>query len=451
MALALLGLLRVQVAATPGTRYVATTGTDAANDCTLASAPCETVQHAVDVANPGETIKIATGIYTDVHGRPAPYSYPSIITQVVYLSKTVTVRGGYDSTFAEPPDSEAHPTTLDAQGRGRVVVVTSNATATIEGLRLTGGQASRLGGGWDLPNSDAGGGVYVNGRAMISDCQILENSAVYAGFGGGVYVCCYRSSAVVSHSTITGNRAARGGGLYLMAGDSTLTANRISGNGARRHGGGLYADRTDMVLVNNIIADNGAEEGSGLYIRGTSAHLLHNTVANNSGEDGLHIRGLGHPRLGCHVGEVRMTNTIVAGHTVGAYIDLDTRCFSDPRFTQARMEGTLWWDNDVDYLVPRPGWAGGGVDWRGLVTTGTVNVRGNPALTSDYHLGIGSAAIDAGVDAGVTEDIDGEVRPQGAGYDIGAVEAPRTVPVGGYTMPFRLPTLLKWILELLID
>jgi hypothetical protein len=40
----------------------------------------------------------------------------------------------------------------------------------------------------------------------------------------------------------------------------------------------------------------------------------------------------------------------------------------------------------------------------------------------DYHIGPGSAAIDAGVDAGVAVDMDRESRPVGGGYDIGADE-----------------------------
>ncbi len=48
---------------------------------------------------------------------------------------------------------------------------------------------------------------------------------------------------------------------------------------------------------------------------------------------------------------------------------------------------------------------------------------GDPAFAlDDYYLTSSSAAIDAGVDAGVTTDIDGDARPWGEGYDIGADE-----------------------------
>jgi hypothetical protein len=52
-------------------------------------------------------------------------------------------------------------------------------------------------------------------------------------------------------------------------------------------------------------------------------------------------------------------------------------------------------------------------------------VYGDPAFTGlgGYHLGLGSAAIDAGVATVENVDIDGESRPLGAAPDIGADEA----------------------------
>ncbi len=76
------------------------------------------------------------------------------------------------------------------------------------------------------------------------------------------------------------------------------------------------------------------------------------------------------------------------------------------------MQATLWHDN--------------GTDTAGTIDTGTVNVYDDPAFvdpgTWDYHVTSTSAAIDEGVNAGVTVDMDGESRPSGADYDIGADE-----------------------------
>jgi hypothetical protein len=62
-------------------------------------------------------------------------------------------------------------------------------------------------------------------------------------------------------------------------------------------------------------------------------------------------------------------------------------------------------------------------------------LSGNPRLDGTYHLQAGSAAIDAGVDAGVTDDIDGDARPVGALPDVGADE---------FIPHIYLPLVLKW-------
>jgi hypothetical protein len=131
------------------TRYVATTGTDDSN-CADVDFPCRTVQYAVDQAASDDVIKVATGVYTGVQGRPVPPGYPDppasgIITQVVYISKTVSIRGGYTAPgFSEPPDPDANPTTLDAEEQGRVLCITGDISPTVERLRITGGDAVGL-------------------------------------------------------------------------------------------------------------------------------------------------------------------------------------------------------------------------------------------------------------------------------------------------------------------
>jgi hypothetical protein len=68
----------------------------------------------------------------------------------------------------------------------------------------------------------------------------------------------------------------------------------------------------------------------------------------------------------------------------------------------------------------------------------TNEYTGSPAFAPDgYHLTLGSAAIDRGVEAGVGEDVDGGPRPVGAGYDLGADEFPRAVRRGYLPLVMR--------------
>jgi parallel beta-helix repeat protein len=521
-----------------GVLRVATTGSDTPG-CGGEASPCCTVQYAVDQALSGEEIRVASGTYTGVNNYAG-------LAQVVYIEKDVTVRGGYTATNWTTPDPDANPTTLDAQGEGRVLFIRGDISATIEGLRITGGDATGLGGG--SGGYDAGGGVYVyQATVAISNCAVYSNTASSAtrghggglylessdamldgntvqgniastadsGYGGGLYllesdalvggnivegntasIASYgyggglyfsRSAAMLSDNTVLVNTASTanggyGGGLYLEGSDNvTLSGNTVQGNTAstatRGYGGGLGLRKSDNVtlsgnaiisntastatqgyggglslrksdnvtlsgnaivsntatlsptatgrggglrveqsncftLTNNLVADNHANtEGSGVYFRGTSSNpvagcLLHTTIADN-GSTGLTAgRSSGQ---GVYVGNnttLAFTNTIISGHhRVG---------INASGVSTATLEATLWYNNGSD--------TGGG----GTIATGTVNVYDDPAFADpsvwDYHLTAGSAAIDAGVDAGVTTDIDGDTRPWSEGYDIGADE-----------------------------
>ena len=72
------------------------------------------VQAAVDAANEGDVIKVATGIYTGVNNYGG-------LAQVVYISKTVTIQGGFTTANWTTSSPEVNLTTLDAQGQGRVM------------------------------------------------------------------------------------------------------------------------------------------------------------------------------------------------------------------------------------------------------------------------------------------------------------------------------------------
>jgi parallel beta-helix repeat protein len=295
----------------PTVHYVAPGG-----DCGGATPCYATVQAAVDATNPGGVIKVATGIYTGVSARPSPpgYHHPSasgFITQVVYISKTVIIQGGYTAAFTEPSNSEANPTTLDAQRSGRVVFIIGDISPTVEGLRITGGDAAGLG-SWQRGVYGCGGGVYViSATAAIRDTQVFSNTA---HDGGGLYLLT--GAATLSGNTVSSNTAAYGGGLYLETHDATLSGNTIISNTAAWcgglllqgfaslsgntftgntaiGGGGLCLNHDGAALSGNNVSANAAEYGGGLYLFTSAATLSGNTVSANTAEygGGLYLDG----------------------------------------------------------------------------------------------------------------------------------------------------------------
>ncbi|MFZ2098013.1 MAG: choice-of-anchor Q domain-containing protein, partial [Anaerolineales bacterium] len=65
---------------------------------------------------------------------------------------------------------------------------------------------------------------------------------------------------------------------------------------------------------------------------------------------------------------------------------------------------------------------------------------------ANYHIPEGSPAIDAGLDVGITTDLDGNLRPQGNGYDIGAYEFTPAVSLRG--IPASHAITLVWSVNL---
>ncbi len=268
---------------------VATTGEDTPG-CGTVNTPCRTVQYAVDQAQAGDEIRVASGVYTDMHEQDGLF-------QMVYLDKSVTIRGGYTTANWTTSNPDANPTTLDAEGQGRVMVITPTHGILLEGLRFEDGNATGLGGGPD--NRDAGGGLYIlTATVTISGSVIFSSTAsitgtvpgseppLGGGFGGGLYArggfLELMNSEIVSN-TAGVNFPSYGGGLYLDHGDAILSLNKVMSNTAcyweDGYGGGLYLDGSEVPEPSSAPADLNSLDAPGLF----SASLLGNTIQGNEG------------------------------------------------------------------------------------------------------------------------------------------------------------------------
>jgi uncharacterized repeat protein (TIGR01451 family) len=341
------------------------------------------LQTAVDAAPEGATLRVA-GTCSGVERRGGT-------VQTLYLTKTVTIQGGYDvmDGLAGPPDPTIYTTTLHAGGQGGVVLITGDVSPTLEGLHITGG----------APITDSvGGGIHVvTATATISGCRVYSNTAESSG--GGVYL--ENSDSTLINNVISDNDASlNGGGIYLQDSDADLINNAIQANAAGEDGGGLYVSGHSPELTNTILAANQANRGGGVYVEDAAGlDMVHTTIVGNVAGDPEDAGAGVHVYQGSQ-GSVVLTNTIVADHNgYGVYGDVSDLI---------QMNSVLWSGN----------------------TYNKMNVscenehEGDPLFfdaSSDYHIQSGSAAIDRGVPSGVAFDLDG--NPRGIVSDLGAYEA----------------------------
>jgi hypothetical protein len=177
----------------------------------------------------------------------------------------------------------------------RVFVIPSDVTVTLQDLMVRNGRTTGFGGGLSnlgtltLMNSTvsgnsafSGGGLFNHQHARLT----LTNSTVNgnsAGGGGGLF---NRGMLMLTNSTVSGNSAVQGGGVDNERGSLTLTNSTVSGNSAGGGGGG-FVNGGSLMLTNSTVSRNSTRsgDGGGVY-NGGSLMLTNSTVSGNSALDG---------------------------------------------------------------------------------------------------------------------------------------------------------------------
>lgn len=225
-------------------------------------------------------------------------------------TSTITLTGGDLGVASDVTIDGGSGVTISGNGNGRVLAINgSGVEVTLERLTMVEGLSDRNGGGIYagagtgltlsyvvVANNDSGnafgGGIFSLGELTLSNVSVHDNSGL---FGGGIYA----QRAVIEASTVSQNNEAGssgGGGGILVVERLELVNSTVFGNHAE-FGGGIYARSGSSVSIldGTIAANHAAAQGSGIFgsfTEGADLVLLDSLlVANDAGAGSAQLGG----------------------------------------------------------------------------------------------------------------------------------------------------------------
>jgi len=282
-----------------------------------------------------------------------------------------------------------------------------------------------------------GGGVYINGSANISRCDVRANGAGIAGGG----VALNSGSATVSESILRNNSAAgsaAGGGGLSNLGNLTVLSSTISGNTANAYaGGGAFNDYPgELIVWSSTFSGNTARYGGAIGNKAT-LRLTNSTLSGNVSTDGT----WGSSALDLwYSNSTEINHCTIVSNTAqanpipsGILLEAGSLILRNSIVAYNNTDFNFRW---YDGMFSSQGYNLSNA-WNGLPTT-TGDLTGDPRLApladngpatglwpapQTHALLPGSPALDAANPVlSLTTDQRGLPRPQGIAADIGAFE-----------------------------
>lgn len=429
----LITLLAVPVAASAFTYHVSTTGSDANNGLSSALA-WRTLQHAADEALAGDSVVVDAGTYV---GFAAMDHSGTAQAPIVFTALGAAV------LIDEPCPYN------DLDG----INVENVSWVVIEGFTVVG-----------MPRTGIRLALSDHITIRYNTCSDNYKWGILTGFAEhviiehntcsgsedehGIYFSNSADDPIIRHNHCFNNRA---NGIHMngdesLGGDGIISnaqvyGNVIHGNGVGG-GSGINCDGVaNSTIHNNLLYDNHAS-GISLYRIDAGGPSINNTVYNNTIVNAADARWCVNITDGC-TGNRLLNNILVNLHpwrgSIVVAADALPGFVSDHNIVTGRLSP----DGDAT-ILDLDEWQALGHDANSIVAAALDDLFVN-AIGGDFHAAASNAPqVDAGTDAVsamVTSDLDGTLRPIGAGYDIGCYELDASTLVAALVdgQPYLLP------------
>jgi parallel beta-helix repeat protein len=400
-------LERLEERELPSAYFVSPTGSDGGSGAS--GSPWLTLLHAANVVHAGDTVTVRAGTYAGFELDTSGTSSARIVFQA---DSGVTINAG-----------------IPVRGDG--INLEGASFVTINGFNVVG-----------VPH--AGIRSVTNTDVIISNnvCDQNNEWGIFSGFSDNLTIeNNVASRTVVQHGIYVSNTC-----VNPIVRDNTVWGNNDCGihmNGDISQGGiGII---TGALVEGNIIYNNGAGGGSGINCDGVQNSIIRNNLLYNNHASGISLYQI-------DAGDAS-TNDIIANNTILLASDGRWDINIQNASTGAKLVNNILYDSNSNHGVidissdSLPSFSSDFnsvmnrfttddgttvltlAQWQAQTSQDKHSIIATPAqlfenvTANNYHLIAGSPAIDKGTSTNApATDLDGNPRPSGSGYDIGAYE-----------------------------
>jgi len=410
--LLLVTILLFFVSANATDYYVSNSGSNSNNGLTLGNSFL-TLQFAADTVVAGDTVFVENGVYIgfDIRNKNGTSTNP--ISFIALGNNALINQSG-------PIRDDC----INVEDSDYVIIdgfITNNAPGNGNGIRVVLSDYCIVRN--NSCDSNAERGIFT---AFTDDILIEYNVCTNSIDEHGIYVSNSSDRPIIRYNECYDNNSI---GIHMngdlsAGGDGIISDAQVYGNILHDNNGAAAINMDglqDPIIYNNLIYNNHASQGIALFqqdgaIVTNGVKIYNNTIiVPSDGRWGILIQN------GANINTEIYNNIIINQHTWRGCISAEstTQLVSNYNILNDKMS-----NNGDGSTISLSAWQALGLDTNSQLANTLSSIFENPN-TNDFHLITASQAIDSGTNlvmAIVTEDSEGNTRPLGTNYDIGAFE-----------------------------